>query len=42
MNKLLGNKKVIVLFVLPGLLVYIIFFLWPILSTFYYSAFEWL
>ena len=41
MNKLLGNKKVIVLFVLPGLLVYIIFFLWPILSTFYYSAFEW-
>ena len=37
----LKNKKVIALFVIPGMLVYVIFFLWPILSTFYYSAFEW-
>lgn len=37
----LKNKKIIALFVIPGMLVYVIFFLWPILSTFYYSAFEW-
>lgn len=37
----LKNKKIIALFVIPGMLVYVIFFLWPILSTFYYSTFEW-
>lgn len=41
MDKLFRNKKVIALFVLPGLLTYIVFFLYPILSTVYYSGFKW-
>lgn len=41
MDVLLKNKKIICLFVIPGLLVYVVFFLYPIISTLYYSVFDW-
>lgn len=41
MDKLMRNKKVIALFVLPALIVYSVFFLYPIISSVYYSLTEW-
>ena len=41
MHKLLSNKKVIALFVLPGLIVYLFIFLLPILLTFLLSFCKW-
>ncbi len=41
MEKALRNKKVIMIFVLPGLLFYFIIILFPILKSFQYSLYEW-
>lgn len=41
MDKILRNKKTIMAFVLPGFLVYIVFFLYPILQSGIYSLTEW-
>jgi raffinose/stachyose/melibiose transport system permease protein len=40
-EKALRNKKIIMIFVLPGLLFYFIIILFPILKSFYYSLYEW-
>lgn len=40
MNRLFANKKYIALFVLPGLLIYIVFLLFPILYTFQISLYK--
>ena len=41
MNKMLGDKKAICIFVLPGLLVFTIFVFYPILQTIFRSSYEW-
>lgn len=41
MNSVLKNKKAIAVFLLPGLLVYTAIVMIPILSSAYYSFFEW-
>jgi len=41
MNKMLGNKRAICLFVLPTLLVFTVFVFYPILQTFYRSFYDW-
>jgi raffinose/stachyose/melibiose transport system permease protein len=41
MDKLLGNKKIILLFVLPAMLVYLVFYLAPIIATTGLSFTQW-
>lgn len=41
MNKMLGNRKAICLFVLPALLIFTIFVFYPILQTLLRSFYEW-
>lgn len=40
MKKVLGNKKAIMLFIVPGLLVYTAIVMLPVLWSFYYSLFD--
>ncbi|MHA7965846.1 carbohydrate ABC transporter permease [Paenibacillus sp. CAU 1782] len=41
MNKFLGNKTAILLFILPALLLYSIMVFYPIVQTFFRSLYEW-
>ncbi|MFI2857368.1 carbohydrate ABC transporter permease [Paenibacillus sp. JSM ZJ436] len=41
MNKFLGNKTAILLFISPALLLFTVLVFWPILQVFYRSLFEW-
>lgn len=41
MNKFLGNKTAILLFILPALLLYSVMVFYPILQTFFRSLYEW-
>ncbi|MEK4877719.1 MULTISPECIES: carbohydrate ABC transporter permease [Paenibacillus] len=41
MHKYLGNKKAIMLFLLPALLIYSVVIIYPVLQSFYRSFFEW-
>lgn len=41
MEKALSNKKILALFLLPGLIVFLIFYFVPILITAYYSLQDW-
>lgn len=41
MNKMLGNKKVIALYVLPALTVFTLFVFYPIIETLYFSFCKW-
>lgn len=41
MNKMMGNKKVIALFVLPTLILFTVMVFYPIIQTFYKSFFDW-
>lgn len=41
MNKMMGNKKVIALFVLPTLILFTVIVFYPIVQTFYRSFFDW-
>ena len=41
MESMLKNKKTILSFILPGLIIYILIVIIPILNTIYHSAFKW-
>ena len=41
MKKYLSNRKAIVVFCLPAILLFSVFILVPILQVFYYSFFKW-
>lgn len=41
MNKMLGNKKTIIIFTLPTLLIFTTMVFYPILQTFYRSFYDW-
>lgn len=41
MNKFLGNRTAIAIFVLPALALYSIIVFWPVMQTFYRSLFDW-
>lgn len=41
MNKFMGNRLAIALFILPAMLVYSVVVFWPVVQTFYRSFFEW-
>ncbi|MGO4548847.1 carbohydrate ABC transporter permease [Paenibacillus sp. 2TAB23] len=41
MNKFLGNKTAILLFILPALLLYTVMVFYPIVQTFFRSMYEW-
>lgn len=41
MNKMLGNKRAIAIFVLPAITMFTVFVFYPILQTLYRSFFEW-
>ncbi len=41
MNKFLGNKTAILLFILPALLLYSVMVFYPIMQTFFRSMYEW-
>jgi len=41
MNKYLGNKTALAVFILPALLFYSVIVFWPVLQTFYRSMFQW-
>lgn len=41
MNRYLSNKKAIILFLLPALLIYSVVIIYPVLQTFYRSFFNW-
>ncbi len=41
MDKFLGNRKAIAVFVVPALLLYSVIVFWPLLQTVYRSLFEW-
>ena len=40
MKKVLGNKKAIILFVVPALILYVSLVLLPVIWSFYYSLFD--
>ncbi|MFD0673340.1 carbohydrate ABC transporter permease [Cohnella sp. GCM10027633] len=41
MNKFMGNRMAIALFVLPALVLYSVIVFWPVMQTFYRSMFDW-
>ncbi|QHQ60230.1 ABC transporter permease subunit [Anaerocolumna sedimenticola] len=41
MNRMLGNKKAILIFTMPTLIVFTVFVFYPVFQTFYRSFFEW-
>jgi len=41
MNKFLGNKTAILIFILPAIALYTVMVFYPILQTFFRSMYDW-